>query len=108
MDETTKLLIEALNKNIEIIRREIICKIDDLNLRNNENFNDIKARLNQIESSMNNFVKIEDCEKKTENEVVRQEFSLKRTNIIVTAVAGGVGTICSLITTLFANGTISL
>lgn len=108
MDEATKLLIEALNKNIEIIRREILCKIDDVNLRNSENFNDIKTRLSNIENSLGNFVKIEDCDKKQSNIAIKEEFSFKKTSIIVTAISGGVGSICSIITSLFANGIIKI
>lgn len=108
MDETTKLLVESLNKNIEMIRREIMCKIDDLNLRNGENFQDLKNRLSIIESNMKNFVKFEDCEKKQTNEVTKQEYKFKTANLIVGAIAGFGGSLITLVGTLFANGTIHL
>lgn len=108
MDDTTKLLIESLNKNIEIIRREIMCKIDDLNLRNGENFQEVKNRLSNIEKNMDSFVKVEDCEKKQTNEVTKQEYSLKKTSLIVGVIGTVSGSLFGFLMSLVGNGTIHL
>lgn len=107
-DNTVKLLIESLNKNIEMIRREILCKIDDSNLRTSESFQNIKDRLQKIEDSTQNFVKKEYCEKKQGDEVTRQEFKLKKMNLLFGAVGAGFGVVSAYLTSLFANGYIKL
>lgn len=95
-DNTIKLLIDSLNKNIEIIRREIICKVDDSNLRAGENFHEIKAQLKEINESLGQFVSKEDCKKKTEDGVQKEEFKYKKVYIICSTVSGIAGIVAGV------------